>query len=564
MTSEKNGLFFKVIFFISVLLLLGAIAGGLAQLIAFFNTGGNRETMLNLVPEVSNEYTPKIYWLADDDETGRPMEDFNRQIISRDYVRALYQRNLALLSADTSGLKEYFTVDARPKVYSAVRFIDRQDRAIEKVELNHNLKLHFYSADGQLASFTDYGVESRQRVLDIENNRRIFSNSSVSDFQVLMQLDDGYWRIKHLVRNKTEFKQYGQELTQETISAAKLQRITKIRGINYYPQKTPWKDFWIQYDEDIIEEDLRKIKKLRLNTVRVFVNYEQFGKGNVVPEMLERLEHFLDNAAKNGIGVLVTLFDFNSNYQLLNFPATDRQLETILTQFKSHPAIIAWDLKNEPDLDFYYQNESDVKEWLNFMVRQAKVYDPTTPITIGWAYPESVSYLAEELDFVSFHYYRDVDKLGGIIDDMKKKFGDKPLLLEEFGLSSYESSVFPISTTPYEQAKHLSKIQQILFRRGNVPYIYWTLYDFDNVGTDIAGNRPWQRNAQKHFGLIDSYNQPKLVAAVISRRTIPTDPGILNEIPLYLINYVLIGVIFVASFVYLPFLRKIFSNRKKI
>ncbi|MFT6204579.1 MAG: hypothetical protein ACI9V1_000603 [Spirosomataceae bacterium] len=563
MSTKKNTTFFKVAFSIGVILLLGFTAGGLAKLLAFFNTGSDRATMLNLVPDISNEYTPKVNWLPDEGETGRKMESFNRQIVARDYVRALYQRNLALLTADTSGIMEYYTIDARPKVYSLVNSINKRERAIERAELNHNLKLHFYSADGQLVSFTDYNVESRQRIIDISNkNERVFSNVDIANFEVLMQLVDGYWRIKHLIRNKGELGKYRQKLMNEAISDAKLQRINKIRGINYYPQKTPWKDFWIKYDEEVIEKDLQKIKKLRLNTVRVFVNYEQFGKGNVVPEMLERLEHFLDNASKSGIGVLVTLFDFNSNYQLLNFPATDRQLETILTRFKSHPAVIAWDLKNEPDLDFHYQNEADVKEWLNLMVRQAKIYDPTTPITIGWAYPESADHLAEKLDFISFHYYREVDQLGGVIDSLKKQLGAKPLLLEEFGLSSYESSVLPISITPYEQAKHLSEIQRILFDRGNVPYIYWTLYDFENVGANIAGNRPWQRNAQKHFGLIDTYNQPKPVAGVISRRTIPTDPGILDKIPLYLINYALIGVIFAAAFVYLPFFRKLFRKHK--
>ncbi|MFB0946099.1 MAG: hypothetical protein QMB24_08140, partial [Spirosomataceae bacterium] len=283
MSTKKNTTFFKVAFSIGVILLLGFTAGGLAKLLAFFNTGSDRATMLNLVPDISNEYTPKVNWLPDEGETGRKMESFNRQIVARDYVRALYQRNLALLTADTSGIMEYYTIDARPKVYSLVNSINKRERAIERAELNHNLKLHFYSADGQLVSFTDYNVESRQRIIDISNkNERVFSNVDIANFEVLMQLVDGYWRIKHLIRNKGELGKYRQKLMNEAISDAKLQRINKIRGINYYPQKTPWKDFWIKYDEEVIEKDLQKIKKLRLNTVRVFVNYEQFGKGNVV------------------------------------------------------------------------------------------------------------------------------------------------------------------------------------------------------------------------------------------------------------------------------------------
>ncbi|MDP5120779.1 MAG: cellulase family glycosylhydrolase [Spirosomaceae bacterium] len=561
MTDKKSSLFFKIIFSVGVMLLLGAIAGGLGKLLVFFNTGSNRETMLNTVPDIPNEYTPKINWLADDEDTGRPMEDFNRQIISRDYVRALYQRNLALLSADTSSLKEYYTVDARPKVYAAVRLIDKENRAIQKAELNHNLKLHFYSADGQLASFTDFAVESRQRVIDIEGDRRIFSDSSVADFQVLMQLDDGFWRIKHLIREEATTLADSLSQAVTSISEEQMRRIRSMKGVNYYPQKTPWKDFWLNYDEKIIAKDLKIIKKLRLNTVRVFINYEQFGKGNVVPEMLERLNHFLDTAEKNKLGVMVTLFDFNSNYNLLNFPATDRQLETILTRFKNHPAILAWDLKNEPDLDFYYQNEFDVKEWLSLMVRQAKKYDNSHPITIGWAYPESASYLSEKLDFISFHYYRDVEELGNVIDTLKLQIGEKPLVLQEFGLSSYESSLFPISVSPKQQAEHLQKVQRILTAKGNIPYIYWTLYDFENVSSEIAGGRPWQINTQKHFGVIDINGNLKPVGKVLSAKQPNIKVSTLEKIPLYLISYLLIGVIFAGIFIYsFPFIKKLFKR----
>lgn len=557
MTEEKNSLFFKIIFSIAVMLLLGVTAGGLAKLMAFFNTGSNRETMLNMVPEMPSEYTPKVNWLIDDNDTGRPMEDFNRQIVARDYVRALYQRNLALLAADTSGLNEYFTVDARPKVYAAIRTIEKEKRSVQKAELNHNIKLHFYSADGQLASFTDYAVEDRHRVIDLEKETRLFSDSSVADFQVLMQLDDGYWRIKHLVRHQSKFKMDSiNQVPAAGISAIQLQRIYQMRGINYYPKKTPWKDFWIKYDKKIIAQDLRKIKNLRMNSVRVFINFEQFGKGNVVPEMLERLEHFLDTAEANQLGVLVTLFDFNSNYHLLNFPATDRQLEVILTRFQNHPALIGWDLKNEPDLDFHYQNEHDVKEWLNFMVRQAKRYDPSNPVTIGWAYPESASYLADKVDFVSFHYYRDVEDLGNVIDTLQRTIRHKPIVLQEFGLSSYESSLFPFSVTPNEQAEHLEKVQRILQAKGGVPYLYWTLYDFEEVGSDIAGWRPWQREAQKHFGIIDVNDKLKPVARVIRQDASKTQVSIFEKIPVYVLIYSIIGVIFVTIILYFSMLKK--------
>lgn len=544
---QKNSIFFKIIFSVGVILLLGLVAGGLAKFITFFNTGSNRATMLNSVPDLPNEYTPRINWLPDGTETGRKMEDFNRGIIARDFVRGLFQRNIVLKTVDTSGIKEYFTVDARPKVYALVRSYMANKKAIEKAEMNHNFKLHFYSADGQIASFTDYYVESRNRVIDLKTQQRIYSEIDTSNFKVVMILEDGFWRIKQLIRETpSELPDTLNAFTKER-RQINIEQIKQIRGVNYYPKDTPWKEFWLKYDNKIIENDFEIIKKLNLNTIRVFINYEQFGKGNVVPEMLERLGHFLDTAQKNKIGVVVTLFDFNSNYQLLNFPATARQLEVIFTEFKNHPSLLAWDLKNEPDLDFRYQNESDVKEWLTFIIKQARKFDNVNPITIGWAYPENADLYANELDFVSFHYYKEVEELSETLKNLRTKIKGKTLLLEEFGLASYESRIFPFSTSEAEQARHLKTVKQLLNENGNIPFIYWTLYDFKNVGSDIAGAKPWQRNAQKHFGLLTNEGKEKQVAKVISGSNAEIETSWLDTIPSFLPLYVFLGLIFAST-----------------
>ncbi len=545
----KNRVFFRIIFSVGLIIILGFIAGGLGKIIAFFEKGREKEVFIDVVPGISSVYTPKFIWEEDDENTGREMEDFTRDIIEHDYVSALYQRNIAILNRDSLVLSEYFTNEAKVKISDLVKDLIGSNHAVQKAEMNHRVNLHFYSADGQLISFTDRAVESRQRVIDLKTDGRILSDVDTADYKVIMQLVDGYWKIKHMVRQpmSEELSLIDTINIKGELDVSLLETLNKSKGINYYPKETPWKEFWTNYEESIIEKDFELIAGYELNSVRVFVNFEQFGKGRVVPEMLERLQHLLDTAEKNGLHVILTLFDFNSDYRLMMFPACDRQMETIMKRFRSHPALLAWDLKNEPDIDFVYQNAEDVKEWLAFMISKAKLYDPVHPITIGWAHPESVQHFAEDLDFISFHYYRDVEDLEETIDTLKAIANGKPLILEEFGLSSYESWLFPLSVTEHEQASHLKKVLDILKMKGDIPYSYWALYDFDYVGSDIAGSRPWQRSAQKHFGIIGSDGKDKPVAQVFIKDELVSSKGFFDYIPKYIITYILLIFIFVSS-----------------
>ncbi len=63
---------------------------------------------------------------------------------------------------------------------------------------------------------------------------------------------------------------------------------------------------------------------------------------------------------------------------------TIAHLRGIVTTVKNYPAVIAWDLKNEPDLDFKSPGKQEVLSWLSQTARYLKQLDPTHSITIGW------------------------------------------------------------------------------------------------------------------------------------------------------------------------------------
>ena len=66
------------------------------------------------------------------------------------------------------------------------------------------------------------------------------------------------------------------------------------------------------------------------------------------------------------LGNCPPLFRWVFCYSLLHWPDADRYLETLLTYFKNNPTILAWDLKNEPDLDYRTAGKEVVNSWLAY------------------------------------------------------------------------------------------------------------------------------------------------------------------------------------------------------
>ena len=128
--------------------------------------------------------------------------------------------------------------------------------------------------------------------------------------------------------------------------------ISEIKGINYYPQQHPWAMFDENFDPQQIETDFSRINTMGLNSVRIFVPYSDFGGANVQEAKLSRLLKVLDLAKSQNLKVLVTLFDFYGNYELEDWTLTHRHAEIIVNSLKNHHALLGWDIKNEPDLDF--------------------------------------------------------------------------------------------------------------------------------------------------------------------------------------------------------------------
>jgi endo-1,4-beta-mannosidase len=399
---------------------------------------------------------------------------------------------------------------------------------VEQADLSHHLQLHLFSLDKQVVSFTDHGVRVQKRISHPVTFDPLHTDQQQADFQVVMTLDDGKWRIRHFVRKPGPSASAlpPVEIPDPDSALVRLEQGKFVyknipfqpAGVNYYPKEHPWFEFWENFDTCLLQRDLLLIRDLNLNLMRIFVPYQVFGAGEVKPQMLHRLAKVLDLAHASQIKVMVTLFDFPVGYALSDYAPTERHLKTILSQFHSHPALLAWDLKNEADLDFSPHGERRVQEWLAYMLERARVYDPHHLLTLGWAYSDHAHLFAEEVDFVSFHCYTEPGDFRYRLEELRKRVGEKPLLVSEFGMPTYRSLFVRGGKTEQEQAAYYQDVLQLLAEKGNIPFIAWTLHDFGELPDEVFGSSWRAKVPQKNFGLYRKNGQAKPVCEVLQAR----------------------------------------------
>jgi len=508
MNKKLNKNLYRALIIITFLALNTLIIYGIGSVLGFLNTGADRSKMLHAEVLKSKVYNPKIEWDISPNE-GRQMHDQALQSIEDNYLKAWYVKNVAYKSNNPHGIEDFYTDDARSNLYRNIDENKKNNITIEATTIEHKPKIEFYSADGQLVVLTDNEVVEYQKIY--RNEHLVTVQKDTSAYQVMLLLEDGFWRIRHMVKSSSAIKKEAVTPSSEiTVKKDQLFKNGKpfiVKGINYYPQATPWDMFGDNFDAEIIKNDFEFIKDKGLNSIRIFIQYEDFGKAEVKPDKLEKLKEVLDLAEKSDLKVVVTLFDFYGDYSVLDWTLTHRHAEQIVTSFKNHPTILAWDIKNEPDLDFESRGKQMVLDWLSHTIDQVKKFDPNHLITIGWSKPEAAINLENELDFVSFHYYKPLENLEQDYFNINQLI-DKPLVLQEFGLSSYHGIWNLWGGDEEDQANYHKKIQAF-FQKEKLAFMSWTLYDFKEVPTDVVGKLPWRKSKQRHFGFLDVDGKPK-------------------------------------------------------
>lgn len=478
---------------------------GLSAVFTYLNTGADRNLMLYTKINETVHYQPQITWDVSHVE-GREMTNTALQSIEKDYLNAWYVKQVAFDKNTQKGLKDYYTKSALETILQSIDTNIKNNVSIKGTSLNHHPSIEFYSEDGQLIVITDSHVKEYKRIY--KNDVLQLETTEVNTYQFLLLLEDGFWRIRQIL--KIEPTENANTKTIPTIT------FNEIKGINYYPQDTPWDMFGDDFDEKLINQDFNIIQKAGLNTIRIFIQYEDFGKSQVKEEKLKKLTTVLDAANKNHLKIIITLFDFYGDYQVLDWTLNNQHADQIIEHCKEHPALLAWDIKNEPNLDFEARGKERVLGWLKQMIYHVKSKDRIHPVTIGWSNTQSAPILKDMVDFVSFHYYEDLNQLEKAYQELKKEIPNKNIVLGEYGISSYRGIWNPFGNSEDDQANYHQKFQEVALKN-NIPFISWTLYDFKKIPKEVVGQLPWRKYNQKHFGFINEAGEKKSSFQYISK-----------------------------------------------
>jgi hypothetical protein len=307
----------------------------------------------------------------------------------------------------------------------------------------------------------------------------------------------------------------------------------RILGFNYLPSDAPWKSL-TEYNWSRVRFELTLGRELGANTVRVFIDYEYavnnpnyskdiFTHYHVDKEYLNAFKRLLSICSELGYKVIVTLDPgYWEHYKPQNRWVVMRFLEEFVPQFSNDKTIIAWDLMNEPDVNWRMPGAPSIEEHLELLKSMAlkiRELDRLHLITIGWWRPENAGHLVDYVDFISFHYYGvnvtqdwdDVHDVGGLVKVVRelRKYG-KPLVLGEFGWPVVPEQGWDESF----QAKIYDFVLHHMLEYESIAgVLFWTLTDFNPAEVASHGKDP----AEAHFGVYTVGYAPRFSVEIIRR-----------------------------------------------
>lgn len=486
-----------ILYLVAILLLLLS-ARLISSLLAYFELPQLQDNVaLSNINKFHDEEYSEVGWVNE-----RFLEKSVSTFIKSELENA-YVKGLRLLHS-----KENFT-GLRKHEHLAPHLLERLEStndstgavSFEREFFSHKMDITFISEDYSIISFIDHEAVYLQSIVVKDEFINVLDTAS---FQVLMRLTDGSWQIENL--RKLPFKDFNKE--EKKPRELKFLK-GKAKGVNYYPQKVPWKLFWDQYPADTVEIDIAKIRSLGFDHIRVFVPFIEIGGPKPTDSFFKKFDHLLAICDQEEIDLVVTLFDFPNGFEIIQLTEHLSYLRAIVGRYQSHPRIVLWDLKNEPDIDFIYHGKQKVMRWLSIMLESIKILDKDTQITIGWARIENAALLANRLDVISFHHYTGLDELNIKMNTLRTKLGnsEKKIWITEYGKSS-KSYLLPWVKLDKKRKKYLKELESY-FLEEELNHTIWCLYDYDAAPIEVFGWKPWVRRVQKEFGVLTKEGQEK-------------------------------------------------------
>jgi hypothetical protein len=201
-----------------------------------------------------------------------------------------------------------------------------------------------------------------------------------------------------------------------------------IRGANYVPSYARNDvQTWMDYDPEVIDRELSYANRMKLNSVRIFLQYAVY-KHNP-KQFLARYENFLSLCEKHGIQAMIVVFDscFGEYPDLRNYrdkdwmanpgqnmlgpeywPELEEYVHDVCGKYRGDKRIVMWDVMNEPFCTSRVEEKGGREKIWTFLDHFLDVVgkeDPTHPRTVGYMSSQTLPRLIDKIDVLGFHNY---------------------------------------------------------------------------------------------------------------------------------------------------------------
>src|ERR687892_2149 len=294
-----------------------------------------------------------------------------------------------------------------------------------------------------------------------------------------------------------------------------------VRSISYFPARGGWTLMWTRFDADAIDRDFARIASLRANTVRVIVPALTFGYPEPEAAMSARLERVVALAARRGLRVELTLFDWWHDYA--DVAGSRRWAAALLSRYAGDERIAFVEVKNE-----LRPQDTGAADWAAALIPYLRELT-RKPVTVSVPALDAARDLRllrsalgpAQPDFYSAHFYWRPELAAEHLRAAAQAVAPVPLRVGETGYSTATSyDIVPgVPASPSareaQQAYYLRSLALVARRLGLPPIAPWVLSDFapDAIPPDdpgLYGNRREYR-----FGLFRVSGEAKPGAAAL-------------------------------------------------
>ncbi len=256
-----------------------------------------------------------------------------------------------------------------------------------------------------------------------------------------------------------------------------------LRGFNYYPRHAPWEAFLTSANMTEVAQELDRIADAGFNTLRIALWYDPLftcEPEDAAPNVagFAKLDALIESARERNLKLIVTLNDLPDFYYrplYTDYARYDAQTAFIVSRYRDEPTILAWDLRNEPDLDYgadgrpAVASSEAVTEWLAHIAKIVRQNDQRHLITIGWWGDAAAA--NEIVDFLSFHHWAAAAQLAQRVEALQTA-SSKPIVLEEVGYPARNQD------GEAQQARSLQAVLSAAENGGIAGWLVWTAFDF--------------------------------------------------------------------------------------